>query len=128
MDEVQEVCRKQILVIDDDKDIRDTLGDLLGLEGFGVMQAQNGREGLDILERQAKPCMILLDLMMPVMTGWQFLEEVHAGQHADIAAIPLVVTSGAADLSGLDRHYNCVVLQKPVDIGRLLDLAHLNCA
>lgn len=128
MDEALARCSRQILVIDDDEDIRATLADLLELEGFGVMQAENGLEGFKMLDSKEKPCMILLDLMMPVMTGWQFLEEIRTGKRTRLADIPLVVTSGAADLSGLECQYNCVVLQKPVDIGRLLDLAEQNCS
>lgn len=127
MNKILENCRKQILVIDDDKDIRDTLAELLELEGFGVMKAQNGLEGYALLDSNEKPCMILLDLMMPVMTGWEFLKEFQTEKRAGLANIPLVVTSGAAELSGLDHQYNCVVLQKPVDIGRLLDLAQQHC-
>lgn len=127
MNNAQATCHKQILVIDDDKDIRDTLAELLELEGFGVMQAQNGLEGYALLDSHEKPCMIVLDLMMPVMTGWEFLKEWKTDKWARLADIPLVVTSGAAGLTGLDHQYNCVVLQKPVDIGRLLDLAQQHC-
>lgn len=128
MHEVTANCHKQILVIDDDADIRATLAELLELEGYGVIQAENGLDGLKMLEGDQLPCMILLDLMMPVMTGWEFLKEFKSEKRARLADIPLVVTSGAANLSGLDQRYNCLVLQKPVDIGHLLDLANEHCA
>lgn len=127
MDELLTHCPRRILVIDDDKDIRDTLTELLELEGFGVMQAKNGLEGFDLLESSERPCMILLDLMMPIMSGWEFLKEIRTERGANFEGIPVIVTSGAADLAGLDHRFNCVVLQKPVDVGRLLDLAQQHC-
>src|SRR5258707_6689552 len=63
-----------ILVVDDDPDILQTLALCLSTEGYGVLMASNGQEALEVL-RQQKPACILLDLMMPVMDGWQFVAE-----------------------------------------------------
>src|SRR5918912_3194653 len=63
-----------VLVVDDDPDILQTLGLCLTTEGYRVLTAANGREALDVLERE-RPSVILLDLMMPVMDGWQFVRE-----------------------------------------------------
>src|SRR5437016_11901287 len=63
-----------VLVVDDDPDILQTLALCLSTEGYGVAMASNGQEALEIL-RQQKPACILLDLMMPVMDGWQFVSE-----------------------------------------------------
>ena len=77
-----------ILVVDDDPDIRDSLREVLEDEGYGTSCVANGREALDFLRSGKRPCVILLDLMMPVMDGWQFLEE----QKRDpaLAAIPVL--------------------------------------
>ena len=65
-----------ILVVDDDPDIRDSLREVLEDEGYDVSCVGNGREALDHLKAASpRPCVILLDLMMPVMDGWQFRKE-----------------------------------------------------
>lgn len=63
-----------ILVIEDDPSIRDILKLALEFEGYGVALASNGKEGLLYLETMPLPNMILLDLMMPIMNGWEFME------------------------------------------------------
>src|SRR6476619_7846857 len=78
-----------ILVVDDDSDIRDSLREVLEDEGYTVACVGNGREALEYLHRAPRPRVILRDLMMPVMDGWQFRRE--QKQDADIANIPLVV-------------------------------------
>src|SRR5579862_4602951 len=64
-----------ILIVDDDPDIRDSLKEVLEDEGYEVNGVANGREALDYLRKSPRPCVILLDLMMPVMDGWQFRRE-----------------------------------------------------
>ena len=64
-----------ILIVDDDPDIRDSLKEVLEDEGYEVNGVANGREALDYLRKSPRPCVILLDLMMPVMDGWQFRKE-----------------------------------------------------
>jgi CheY-like chemotaxis protein len=81
------------MIVDDDDDIRETLCDLLEAEGHIVLAAANGREALDLLAGGARPCLILLDLMMPVMDGFAF----RAAQQQDetIASIPVVAVTAA---------------------------------
>lgn len=66
---------KSILVIEDNIDIQESLKATLELEGYNVFTADNGKEAIDHLEKIPTPCLILLDLMMPVMNGWEFVEE-----------------------------------------------------
>ena len=123
-------CRKidcsRILVVEDEPDLRDTLRDLLELEGYRVSTAANGKEGLQVIEEVGEPCLILLDLMMPVMNGWEFM---HALRTQPLAAsnVPVVVVSAAADIADLPQRYGCAVLRKPVRIEQLLALAHAYC-
>ena len=116
-----------IVVIEDDTDLRETLKDLLEMEGFRVVTASNGREGLRQIEQNGQPCLILLDLMMPVMNGWEFLEVLREGNTAELAKTPVAVVSAAADIAHIERDYGCSVLKKPVSLERLFALAHAHC-
>src|SRR5438067_1769607 len=80
-----------VLIIEDDADLRDMMAQLLSLEGFQSVAVSNGREALDYLGQGVLPDVILLDLMMPVMDGWEFRRK----QQADraLADIPVVVLS-----------------------------------
>jgi CheY-like chemotaxis protein len=103
-----------ILVVDDDADLRETLQMLLEDSGFVVAASPNGRVALDHLRDGGRPSLILLDLMMPEMNGWQFLGHVRAD--GALASIPVVVMTArkAAELPMED------VLYKPFDSDELL--------
>jgi CheY-like chemotaxis protein len=116
-----------VLVIEDDESIRETLRDLLEMERYTVLTAENGREGLRLLEENSQPCLILLDLMMPVMNGWEFLEALRNDPRHVIATIPVVISSGVADVSELQQRYRCAALKKPVDIDTLVSVASQYC-
>jgi CheY-like chemotaxis protein len=109
---------KRVLVVDDDQDIRETLAELLTDEGYLVESASNGREALTTLRNGVRPDVILLDLMMPVMDGYQFRDE----QRADplLASIPVIVITAGSNpsLSALGAN---MFVPKPLDLGRLLD-------
>lgn len=120
------MANHHIVVIEDDEDLRETLRDLLEMEGFQVSTACNGLEGLRLIERSSRPCLILLDLMMPVMDGWEFLDTLRQNA-AQLAQTPVAVVSAAADLSDVERQYGCSVLKKPVNLKRLFALAHQHC-
>lgn len=86
-------ARTAVLVVDDDEDIRETLSQVLLDEGFTVASAENGQDALDYLEGHGAPCVIVLDLMMPVMTGAEFRERQLA--ETRFAGIPVIVLSAA---------------------------------
>ncbi len=96
---------KRVLIVEDDRDMREVLVDLFALEGYRVSAAANGRQALKEARRHP-PDVILLDLMMPVMTGWQFRAE--QSRDPGLALVPVVVMSGFGD--GLDV---AAVLPKP---------------
>ena len=89
---------KTILVVDDERDIRESLGDLLREEGYDVIEAQNGVEALARLRENThvSPCVIVLDLMMPVMDGYQFRAE--QLRDSALAGIPVVVVSAEGNV------------------------------
>jgi CheY-like chemotaxis protein len=85
-----------ILVVEDDAEIRELVADVLTEGGYSVVQAANGQEALDYLrERRPEPCVILLDLMMPVLSGPELLEILVEDQR--LAALPVIVVSAIAD-------------------------------
>ena len=109
---------RSLLVVEDDADIRETLDGLLSMEGFHVIGCSNGREALDWLHASPKPDVILLDLMMPVMDGWQF--RVVQKQDPELSAIPVVALSAdaTAKAAAIDAD---AYLKKPVEYETLLE-------
>ncbi len=87
---------RQILVIEDDRDIRITLQELLELEGYAVEIAENGQRGLDLLRSGSRPSLILLDMLMPVTDGRTFLDKV--AEDAQLSQIPVVIVSATVSL------------------------------
>jgi CheY-like chemotaxis protein len=107
-----------IVLVDDDLDIREALTDVLEDRGFQVRTAPNGREALALLRSLSPPpSAILLDLMMPIMDGYGFLEEYR--KDPSLAAIPVaIITAG----HGVDRtRINLVtpILPKPINVPKL---------
>ena len=118
--------RPLVLVVDDDDGIRDALRDLLEDAGFATLGARHGLEALNVLGAlPAAPAFILLDLMMPVMDGWEFRRR----QMDDpaIAKVPVVVLS-AVDQSRAQDLAGALFLKKPLDFDRLLQLVRRFCA
>jgi two-component system, chemotaxis family, chemotaxis protein CheY len=106
-----------VLIIDNDPDLLEATRFALENEGFGIETARHGQEALQRLRVDTRPAVVLLDLMMPVMNGWQFLEEV--AKDPSLKTIPVVVLTAAArvEVSGAVE-----VLQKPVDLGLLIEV------
>jgi CheY-like chemotaxis protein len=121
------VAHRNIVIIEDDADLRETMKELLEIEGFSVVTAENGREGMELIERNGRPCLILLDMMMPVMNGWEFLDAMQRERQALLAGTRVAVVSAAADMTGVKEKYGCSVLRKPVNVGQLFALAHAAC-
>ena len=106
-----------MLVVDDDPDILQTLGLCLSSEGYRVLMAANGKEALDILDRE-HPSVILLDLMMPVMDGWQFVAEL---DHRGRRDVPLLILSADRSVQGHAQQLRASGhLAKPFDLDELL--------
>ncbi len=109
-----------ILIVEDDDEIRELLAEMLRDRGYKVATARNGKDALDILRQGAPPNLILLDLMMPIMDGWQMRSEMLADPA--LATIPVVIVSGAADvLDGIESLKAARLLTKPVKWPVLLE-------
>jgi CheY-like chemotaxis protein len=115
-----------ILLVEDDPSTRDAMALALQLQGYKVVTAADGQAALDHLRDDGRPCVILLDLMMPVLDGWAFRQRQQQDPH--LAAIPVVVVSAdgsvpqkAAALGAADY------LQKPVDVDELVAAVRRHC-
>lgn len=109
--------KKEILVVDDEKDVRDFLADLLEDQGYSVRLAGDGVEAMDMI-KDGKPDLILLDLLMPRETGTDLYRKIH--RKKEFAAIPVIV------ISGLPGRYLAVsksvpIFDKPIDESGLLE-------
>src|SRR4051812_8470326 len=112
--------RKLVLLVEDDPDVREMLAGILGEARYEVVRACHGGEALSKLEKLQKPChLILLDLMMPVMNGWDFRRKQRA--NPALADIPVVLTSAGAHLALATGDLNAAgCVAKPVEIADLL--------
>jgi CheY-like chemotaxis protein len=115
----------QVLIVEDDRDTREMLERFLQLEGFDVRSAPNGHVALQSLQTAGRPCVILLDLMMPVMNGWQFREA--QVQDPDFAKIPVIVVTAAGPRGEIPEIEADGWLAKPVDFEQLLSAVQTFC-
>ena len=116
--------RGLVLVVDDNEAIRESIGQVLEDLGCEVLTAKNGKDALAWLGRR-RPRLILVDLMMPVMNGWQFLEA--RSRDASLASIPVAVMTAARD-AGVDASAVVEVLTKPVFYDQLAGLLERTCS
>jgi CheY-like chemotaxis protein len=115
-----------VLIVEDDTDIRETMIELLLERGFGAIGAANGAEAIGVLERATTlPCVILLDLMMPVMDGVGFREAQIA--NPAWAGIPVVVMSAYGDVVSHARALGVEHVVKPIGIAALVGAVRRHC-
>jgi DNA-binding response OmpR family regulator len=117
----------QVLVVDDDEDIRESLMEFLADRGYEPLGAGDGREALDKLRSPGvRPCVIILDLMMPIMDGRMFREE--QLRSADLSSIPVVIVSALKDTADVARSLNVPNhLPKPLNLDALLQVVRQHC-
>lgn len=112
-----------VLVVEDDHDVREAIQLVLEGEGYTVSTAMNGREAFERLS-SFRPSVILLDLMMPVMSGFEFLEA--RRKHEELAGIPVVVVSAydqlARSLEGV-----AAIVPKPIELRKMLGVVRRHC-
>jgi CheY-like chemotaxis protein len=111
-----------ILVVEDDEDAREAMVALLQMKGYHAVPAANGRAALDYLDQAPAPDLIILDLWMPVMDGWQFRSE--QTRNPRLAHIPVIVVTALSDRADVDANE---VIIKPVDVDRLLTKVDQYC-
>jgi CheY-like chemotaxis protein len=120
--------KREILIIEDDSEIRNTMIDFLEDEGFVVRAAENGAQGISILQESATlPGLIFLDIMMPVMDGIEF----RSTQLKDVnySKIPTVIFSADGRVNQkVDTAGTVEVLKKPVELDDVINLANKYCS
>ena len=113
-----------ILVVEDEEESRQALMQILELEGFSTVGASNGAEAMDYLRTSSRPCLIVLDLNMPVMNGRQLRAELR--QVEELAIIPVVVVSAQDSFAAGD--FGAVgASRKPLDVDALVKVVVDNC-
>lgn len=112
------VERFRVLVVEDHNDSREMLEEFLTEEGFTVETAVNGLQALERLMRAPRPDLVLLDLMMPVMTGWDLMDRV--AEKPSLWGLPVIVVSGAGSTRPLPRGIVASV-PKPLDLTLLME-------
>src|SRR5688572_30119052 len=109
--------RRAVMIVDDDDAIREALEDVLSDEGYEVVGMSDGQQALDYLRVEKRPSAILVDLWMPVMDGWKFLDALLDDPR--FSRIPLVVLTAARDQRARDLRVS-EVLTKPVQLQQVL--------
>jgi two-component system response regulator CpxR len=112
-----------VLVVEDEAELREMMREALELNGYAVVTANDGRDALSKIAAIDHLCLVILDLLMPEMDGWDFFEQLR--QSATLASVPVVVHTSAPERApaGATR-----VLQKPLMFERLLSVVREYCA
>ena len=112
---------KRVMVVEDEVDLREMLGEILKLDGYEVSQAGNGEAALELLRGGYHPDVIVLDMMMPEMDGWQFRRLQTSAP--ELAAIPVIAMSGLHTVRGSVLGFGAAAfLEKPFPPDALLAL------
>jgi CheY-like chemotaxis protein len=121
-------CDRTVLVVEDDREVRDAIAEVLADSEYKALAASNGVEALQRLRSASiRPCVILLDVMMPGMDGWEFRAE----QERDPAVkdIPVILLSAHTDVKSAAAQMNAAgFLAKPIAVDALLETVERFCA
>ena len=122
----KDLMAKFILIVEDDADVAQSVAEVLEISGYGTAIAANGQEALDHLRTNDRPDLILLDMMMPVMDGWQFRQEQR--MLPAFASIPVVIVTADGDARRKAASIEAAgYIVKPVTIDGLLDVVERVC-
>ena len=119
----QDVVSHTVLVVEDEEDLREMMREALELNGYSVATAEDGHQALERLATIKQLCLVLIDLLMPGMNGWDFFQELR--RRSELDHVPVVVYSSVASRApdGVTR-----ILQKPLTFGELLSTVREDCA
>ena len=113
-----------VLIVEDDPDVREFMNFLLTANGYETMSAPNGRQALEQM-RTRKPCIVLLDIHMPVMDGWEFRER--QLRDPKYATVPVVAVTAHFDVDEVENRMGAKCLRKPIHIEELITEVQLAC-
>jgi len=117
---------RPVLVVDDDDDTREVLEELFRAEGFYIATATNGFEAIQVALTSPRPCVIVLDERMPLMSGIEFLR--HREKDPRLAAVPVIFTTGDPIALREFSARGAVALRKPFDLDALIGVVREHCA
>jgi CheY-like chemotaxis protein len=112
-----------VLVVEDERELREMMQDALELSGYAVVAARDGQEALELLDRIEHVCLVLLDLVMPRMNGWDFYAQLRA--RATFTEVPVVVHSSSLTSPPVGVSH---VLQKPIGFEDLMAVVKNYCS
>jgi CheY-like chemotaxis protein len=116
---------KKLLIVEDDEAIRQMMQDVLEIEGYEILSAADGGEGIKLLNSSSEtPCVIILDMMMPNVNGWQFLDEQRV--NPKFSGIPVIVCSAYTESAKAVRP--SAFVEKPVQLPKLTQAVKAFCA
>jgi CheY-like chemotaxis protein len=107
-----------VLIVEDDDDSREMLELLLTSYGYETLTARNGKEALERM-RQQRPCLVLLDMQMPVMSGWEFRD--HQVHDPALANVPVVCITAVYNPEDIEKKLGLSCIPKTAEFGRVLD-------
>src|SRR4051812_34834241 len=111
-----------LLVVEDNDEAREGLARFLRGHGYQVVLAADGEQALSCLRCSPRPDLILLDMLLPVLDGWHFLERVRQQQQGGQPPVPVVITTGTNLTREWALDHGCQgFIRKPIDTDRLLD-------
>ena len=110
----------KILLVEDDIDIQDNLKTFLEMESFEVATVANGKQAIEFLQKEGRPRLILLDLMMPIMNGYEMLAEMKKINLFQEAKVPIILLSAATDIEETAREQVTKFIRKPIALDKLL--------
>lgn len=116
---------RHILIVEDDPAIRPLLKEALEFQEYNVHTAENGKVALDLLPQITRPCLILLDLMMPVMDGWEFLD--HLLDDPRFSSIPVILVTAYANKADNLESKTKGLIEKPINLEDLYEAVSYWC-
>ncbi len=117
-----------VLIVEDNDVLLETFKYVVESEGYHVLTAKNGKEALAVLEVTPHPCLILLDMFMPVMDGWEFLNQIKLKEGDLIVSLPIVICSAAGEQKLAETAKEVSgYLKKPVDMDVLINTVKKFC-
>ena len=120
---VEEVLNHTVLIVEDEEELREIMREALEMYGYSVVTASEGQAALDAIAQAERVCLVILDLLMPGMNGWDFFAQMR--ERPELAHVPVVIHSSLPERAPAGVNG---VLRKPVELEGLLSVVRTYCA